>query len=102
MKNAIPNFNPTEVAFNVEAVRGYLFSAALEVASSLQEQNIAHGETAVMTAAVEFAVQLWVQVSMRAGVPPKKARETLERQVHTYWRKHLLAEERGVPARKDS
>jgi hypothetical protein len=101
-KTPIPNFDPREVAFNVEALRGYFHSAALEALTGLQEQGVAHGETACITAAVEFAVQIWAQVSIRCGVPPKKARETLEREIRTFWRKHLDAELGQAPARLDS
>lgn len=97
-KPPLPNFNPGEVAFNVEAVRSFLHSAALDALTGMQEQGVAHGESAVITAALEFAIQIWVQVSIRAGVPPKKARETMEREVKVFWRKHLDAELGKAPS----
>jgi hypothetical protein len=84
------------MAFNVEAVRSGLFNAAMDIADTMRGQNVPHADAILTTAAVEFAAQLWTQVMIRAGHPPKKVREELQKQVHFFHRKHLLAEQQGA------
>lgn len=88
MADKLPDFDAHEVAFNVEAVRGYLFSAAEHVLESMTEQQVAHAAPAVMTAGLEFAAQLWMQVALQTGVPRAKARQTAEKQFRTFLTKH--------------
>lgn len=97
-KRALPGFDPHEAAFNVEAVRGFLFSAMLEAADGMREQGVAHGEAAILTAAVEATAQLWAHVSHRAGVPRAKCRSTLEKEMRELLMKHWRALDRGAPA----
>lgn len=84
------------MAFNVEAIRSGLFAAAIDMADTMKAQNVPHADAILTTAAVEMAAQLWTQVMLRAGHTPKKVRESLEKQVHFFHRKHLLAEQAGA------
>jgi hypothetical protein len=85
------------MAFNVEAIRSGFFGTAQDMAKMMQKNGVAHADAILMTAAIEFAVQLWVQVALRAGgITPKKMRETLEKEVRFYYRKHLTAEQEGA------
>jgi hypothetical protein len=76
------------LAFNTEAARAGLFAAALDIAETMKEAQVPHGESCIMTGAVEMAVQLWAQVSETAGVPRKKSRETLEKEMRRFFAKH--------------
>ena len=90
----LPGFDPQEVAFNCEAVRGYLFSAAEHVLEGMQDQKVEHAGAAVMTGGLEFAAQLWMQAALQAGVSPMKARQTAEKEFRGFLLKH------GQKARK--
>lgn len=101
------NDNQTEkdfkqhMAFNVEAVRSGLFNSAMDIAKTMQDGKVPHAEAILLTAAVEFAAQLWTQTMLKAGHPPKKIREQLEKEIRFYHRKHLRAEQEGAqPATK--
>lgn len=85
------------MAFNTEAVRSGLFAAAMDIADTMKEQGVPHADAIIVTAAVEMATQLWTQVMLRAGHPPKKVRESLEKQVRAFFRKHLAAEQADAP-----
>lgn len=84
------------MAFNVEAIRSGFMNTALDMSNTMREQNVAHADAILTTAAVEFAAQLWTQVMLRAGHSPKKVRESLEKQIRFFHRKHLHAEQQGA------
>lgn len=90
----LPDFDAHEVGFNVEAIRGYLNSACLEVLEGLQEQQVAHADAALLTGVLEAAAQIWAQVSYRAQVPPMKARTTFEAQARKLFIKWMGEESR--------
>lgn len=76
------------LAFNTEAVRSGLFAAALDIGDVMKEAGVAEGEAALITGAVEFAVQLWDQVMQSAGNTPKASREAFNRQAQYFFTKH--------------
>ena len=76
------------MAFNTEAARSGLFAAALDIADTMRSHGVPNGEACLMTGALEFAVQLWFQVSAQAGVMPNRARDTLMKEVWDFWDKH--------------
>lgn len=78
--------------FNAEAVRAFLFNQALQVAEGMKEQGAEHTDAVILTGSLEFAVQLWVQVSLRAGVPAQKAWQTLHSETRTLFGKHVELE----------
>lgn len=97
-REPLPDFDAREVAFNAEAVRGYLFSAGAHVLEGMQEQKVDHAPAAVLTGALEFAAQLWMEVSLQSGVPPKKARETAEGEFRKFLRKHAQLKQQEAQA----
>lgn len=97
-----PNFDPQALAFNAEAVRGYMFNAAREVAEGMQKDGIAFGEAALLTGAIEMVAQLWAQVAHRSGISPSDARQKAERQFRIFYHKHLQAERGNAPEVKPS
>lgn len=84
----IDSTTPQALAFNTEAVRGYLFTAAVEIARGLKEGEVEHGEAALITGAVEMAAQLFAQVMHQAGKTPRESRMALEKIMRQFHRKH--------------
>jgi hypothetical protein len=76
------------MAFNAEAARAGLFASAMDIAEMMKKNDIPHGEAALVTGAVEFAVQLWMQVMLKAGNTRQAARQQLEKEVRVFARKH--------------
>jgi hypothetical protein len=94
----LPDFNRDEVAFNVEAVRAYLFTSAMHIFEGMSQQEVAHTPVAVMTGAVEFAAQLWMWTAMKQGVPVWKARKIARKEFNTYLERHTKTKpEAGEP-----
>lgn len=80
------------IAFNVEAMRSGLFSAALDMAKTMKEADIPNADAVMLTAAVEFTAQLWAQVSKQTGIQRGKSRATLEKELRFYFAKHWNSE----------
>jgi hypothetical protein len=97
-KTPLPGFDAKEVAFNVEAIRGFLFAAMLEAYEGMAEQGIAHADAALLTAAAEATAQLWAEVSHKAGIARSRCRTTLEKEIRELLTKHFRALDRGAPA----
>lgn len=76
------------MAMNTEAARAGLFAAAADMLEMMRDAGVEHGEAAVVTGAVEFAVQLWDKTMLGAGNTPKASREALETQVKFFLNKH--------------
>tara|TARA_R110000824_G_scaffold401790_1_gene616414 strand:- start:2985 stop:3311 length:327 start_codon:yes stop_codon:yes gene_type:complete len=76
------------LAVNTEAARAGLFAAAADMLTMMKEAGVEHGEAAVVTGAVEFAVQLWDKTMLGAGNTPKASREALEAQIKFFLNKH--------------
>lgn len=81
------------LSFNVEAVRGGMFHNALETLELMDQNKLPHAEAILLTAALEFGVQMWVHRMLQAGHPPKRIRESMLREVNTFYRKHLHSEQ---------
>jgi hypothetical protein len=88
--------------FNAEAVRSYLFKAALDVADQMQKDGIAMGEAAILTGAIEMVAQLWAQVGHRAGQSPSDVRHKAERQFWIFYHRHLKTEREQAQEAKPS
>jgi hypothetical protein len=84
------------MAFNSDAARAGLFSAALDIADTMKENDVPHGEAAVVTGALEMAAQLWMQVMLQAGHTRMKARQAAEKQFRTFLIKHSEPRENAV------
>lgn len=84
----LPNFDRDAVAFNVDAVRSFLFTAAQHAFEGMHNDGIAHAPVAVMTGALEMAAQMWMWTAIQQGVPIQKARQTAEREFRTFLIKH--------------
>lgn len=81
--------NPTQdIAFNIEATRAGMFAAALDMLESMRTAGVQDAPAALITGSIEAATQLWAQVSKRAGVPRKKARETMEKEMRRFFAQH--------------
>lgn len=89
MPNDIELNDVESAAFNVEAVRAFMFTQAVQVAEGMKEQGAANADAALLTGSLEFAIQLWVQVSIRAGVPAQKAWLTLHHEARALFQKHV-------------
>ena len=76
------------IAFRVEAVRSGLFASALDITETMKEAGVEDVGGIIVTAAIEFAVQLWEQSMMAAGHTPKASREALESEVRFYIKKY--------------
>ena len=85
------------LAFNAEAARSGLFAAAQDIAKTMRENGVPHGEAALLTGAIEMAAQLYTQVMLAAGHTPRAIRTELHKQVRFFHRKHLKAEREGAP-----
>lgn len=79
------------LAFNTEAARSGLFAAAIDIADIMRENDVPEGEAALITGAVEFAVQLWDRTMIAAGQTPKASREAFEKQAKFFFKKHRQA-----------
>lgn len=79
------------LAHNVEATRAGMMAAAMDMAVLHRDNGLPHSDAILTTAALEFAVQLWVQVMVGAGKRPSEIRKGLDRQVVAFYRKHLAA-----------
>lgn len=76
------------MAFNAEAARAGLFAAAIDIADTMQKNNIPHGEAALVTGAMEMAAQLWMQTMLGAGQTRMASRKAAEKQFRTFLNKH--------------
>jgi hypothetical protein len=83
------------MAFNAEAARAGLFSAAADMAKTMKEGDVLNGEAALLTGAVEMAAQLWMHTMIQAGHSPMKARKAFEKQARTFAIKHSRPEEQA-------
>lgn len=93
---------PQSMAFAAEATRGYLFAKLAEVTEEMKEQGIKQPEAALITGALEFAVQLWVQVGHGAGATRTNIKRNLELQTMQFFTKHFNACEAGARERRES
>jgi hypothetical protein len=84
------------MAFNTEAVRGGLFATAIDIMEEMRKNELAHADAILLTAAAEFTAQLWAQVAFRTGIPAKKSRDTLTRELRAFFRKHYRAQTAGA------
>lgn len=75
------------LAFNTEAARAGFMAAGLDMMKVMRKNGVVEGEAAILTGAVEFAVQLWEQTMEAAGHPPQIRRAALEKQVRFFIQK---------------
>ncbi len=85
------------MAFNAEAARSGLFAAALDIAVEMKNAGIPHADAAILTGAAEMVAQLWQQVAHQAGIPAATARKNLEKEIRTFFGKHVRATRAGAP-----
>ena len=76
--------------FHSEAVRAGLFAAASDTLDTMLEGGVPNPEAALLTGAIEFAAQLWMQVSLQMGVPRQKAKRTFLNTAELYAAKHAI------------
>lgn len=76
-----------DIAPHVEAARAGFNLIAVDMMRAMGEKGVENAPAAVLSGAVEFATQIWVQTMLQAGNPPLKVREALIQQVKTYFMK---------------
>lgn len=80
---------PTQdIAAHIEICRAGFQSAATDMLQFMQGQGVEDAAAAVLSAAIESAVQMYVQTMKGVGHPPMRVRESLMDQVKTYHRKY--------------
>lgn len=87
------------LAKHTEFARSAFFSVGGDILETMRAGRVDEAEAIVMTGALEMAVQLWLQVALRSGVPPQKARKTLETEARRFWQKHLKIENEPLPVK---
>lgn len=84
------------LAKHTEFARSAFFSVSVDILDTMRAGRVEEAEAIVMTGALEMAVQTWLQVALRSGVPPQRARKTLETEMRRFWQKHLKIENEPV------
>lgn len=77
-----------DIAVHVEVVRAGFNATAQDMLQFMLEQGVTDAPAAILSGAIEAAVQMWVKTMSEAGHPPSRVRESLIQQVKTYHRKH--------------
>lgn len=63
--------------FNIEAARAGLFNSAIDIAETMDANNVPEVSPIMLTAAVTFTAQLWQQMAELSGIPKKVALKAL-------------------------
>ena len=86
--SSLPVIRQKEMDFHAESVRAGLFACALDIMGTMKEAAVPDAEAALITGATEFAVQLFMQVALQAGVTRQDSLRSLLKAARFYARKH--------------
>lgn len=93
--------NGEALIFHSEAARAGLCAAASDILDTMCEGDVPNPEAAILNGSVEFAAQLWMQVSLEIGVPRLKAKRAFLKMAGIYAAKHAVqAKEPASPPTK--